>query len=58
MRDRCQPGLRDLHVMLWGIEARADAPDHLAIDNDRKASLHLDEAVRRDRRDAAVIDRN
>jgi hypothetical protein len=50
--------LRDLHVMLWGIEARADAPDHLAIDNDRKASLHLDEAVRRDRRDAAVIDRN
>jgi hypothetical protein len=52
-----EPRLRDLRVMLRGIEARADAPDHLAIDDDRKASLHLDESVRRHSRDAAMIDR-
>jgi len=31
--------LRDLHVMLRGIEARADAPDHLAIDDGRPIKL-------------------
>jgi hypothetical protein len=30
MWDRCQTGLRDLHVVLRRVEARADSADHLA----------------------------
>jgi hypothetical protein len=56
MRDRCQPGLRNLHVVLRRVKARADGPDHLAIDNNRKPALHLGEALRRNGSNATVID--
>ena len=35
MRERCEPGVCDLHVVLRGIEARADPADDLAVDDDR-----------------------
>jgi hypothetical protein len=57
MRDRCQPGLRDLHVVLRRVEARSDGADHLAIDHDRKPALHLDEALRGNGSNATVVDR-
>ena len=50
-----KPRLCDLYVMLWGIEARADTAYHLAIDDDRQASLHFDEIMRRNKSDTAVI---
>jgi hypothetical protein len=52
-----QSGLRDLHIVLRRIEARSNGVDNLAIDDDRKAALHLCEALRRDRRNAAMVDR-
>ena len=36
MRDRYQPGLRDLHVVLRRVEDRPDRADYLAIDDDWK----------------------
>jgi hypothetical protein len=57
MRERRNSGLRDLHVVLGRVEASTECTDHLAIDHDWKASLHLDEAARRDGRDAAVVNR-
>jgi hypothetical protein len=48
--------LRNLHVVLGGIEARPNASDDLAINDNRKATLHLDETTRGDGRDPAVID--
>jgi hypothetical protein len=42
-RKRCKAGLRDLHVVLRGIETRSDPADDLALDNDRETALHLDE---------------
>jgi len=57
MRDRCQPGLRDLHVVLRRVEARSDGADHLAIDHDWKPALHLDEALRGNGSNATVVDR-
>ena len=47
MRDRCQPGLRDLHVVLRRVEARPDSADHFAVDDNRQPALHLGEALRR-----------
>ena len=46
MRERRYSGLRDLRVVLGRVEACTDRTDHLAIDHDWKASLHLDEAAR------------
>jgi hypothetical protein len=57
MRDRCQPGLRDLRVVLRRVEACSDGTDHLAIHNDRKSTLHFREALCRDGSDATVVDR-
>ena len=57
MRDRCQPDLRDLHVVLQRVEARPDGADHLAINNDRKSTLHFREALCRDGCNATVVDR-
>jgi hypothetical protein len=37
------------------IEARADAAYHLAIDEDRQATLHFDEIMRRNKSDMAVV---
>src|SRR5260221_7734575 len=56
LAERGEPCLRDLHVVLRRIEACTDRADHLAIDHDRKASLHLDEAARRHGGDASMID--
>jgi hypothetical protein len=55
-REGGEPSLRNLHVVLGGIEARPNASDDLAIDDNRKATLHLDETTRGDGRDPAVID--
>jgi hypothetical protein len=55
-RERCQSGLRDLHIVLRCIEARSNGADNLAIHDDWKAALHLREALRCDRRNAAVVD--
>src|ERR1700744_4647409 len=57
MRDRCQPGLRDLLVVFRRVEARPDGADHLAIDDDRKSALHLREALRRNGSKATMVDR-
>ncbi len=57
MRERRSSGLCDLHIVLGRVETRADAPDDLAIDHDRKTALLLDEVPRRDSRDPAMIDR-
>ena len=57
MLERRETGLRHQHVVLGSIEARPDPSDHLSVEDDRQAALHLDEAVRRDGRDASVIDR-
>jgi hypothetical protein len=57
MRQRPNPGLRDLHVVLGRVEACTEPSDHLAIDHDWKASLHLGEAARRHGRNAAMVDR-
>jgi hypothetical protein len=48
MRDRYQPGLRDLHVVLRRVEDRPDRADYLAIDDDWKPPLHQGEALRRE----------
>jgi hypothetical protein len=56
-RDRCQPALRDLHVVLRRVEARSDGADHLAINNYRRSTLHFREALRRDGSNATVVDR-
>jgi hypothetical protein len=56
MRDRGQPGLGDLHIVLRGVEARPDRTNHLTIDNDRKPALHFREALCRNRSEATVID--
>src|SRR5271165_2630117 len=56
-RFKCgKPCLRDLHIVVRRIEARADAADHLTIDDDRQASLHRDEVTCRDQCDTTVID--
>jgi hypothetical protein len=57
MRDRRQPGLSDLHIVLRRVEARADGANYLAINDDWKATLHLREALRRNSGNATVIDR-
>ena len=57
MRDRCEPGLRDLNVMLRRVEARPDSANHLAIDDNWKPALHLGEALCRHRSNATVVDR-
>jgi hypothetical protein len=57
MRNRCQPGLGDLHVMLRRVKARPDGADHLAIDDNWKRALHLSEAARGNRSNATVVDR-
>jgi hypothetical protein len=43
MRQPCKAGFGDQHVVLRRIETRADPADDLAIDDDRKTALHLDE---------------
>jgi hypothetical protein len=46
-----------LRIVLFGVGADADRPDHFAIDHDRQRALHLDEAGRRDGRNATIVDR-
>src|SRR5271168_4525069 len=55
MLERREPGLRDLHIVLRRIEARTDAADHLAIDDDGQTALHLDKVARAQQCDATVI---
>jgi hypothetical protein len=57
MRNRCQTGLRDLHVVLRRVEARPDGTNHLAIDDDRKPALHFREARCRYGSEATLVDR-
>jgi hypothetical protein len=57
MRDRCQPSLGDLHVVLRGVEAHPDGADYLAIDDNRQPALHLGEALGRNGSNATVVDR-
>jgi hypothetical protein len=57
MRDRCQPGLSDLYVILRGVKAGPDSADDLAIDHNGKSTLHLGEALRRNGGNATVVDR-
>ena len=55
--ERREAGSSDLRVVLFGVGADANRPDHFAIDHDRKRALHLDEAGRRRGGDATIVDR-
>jgi hypothetical protein len=33
-----------LHIVLWRVEARSNSADDLAVNDDWKAALHLEEA--------------
>jgi hypothetical protein len=46
MRDRSQPGLRDLRVVLRRVEARPESADHLAANDNWNPALHLSDALR------------
>jgi hypothetical protein len=56
MRNRCQTGSRDLHVVLRRVEARSDGTNHLAIDDDRKPALHFRETMCRYGSKAPLVD--
>jgi hypothetical protein len=49
--ERGKSGLSDFDIVLGGIEARADSTDYLSVNDDRQATLHLDEAACRDGQD-------
>jgi hypothetical protein len=52
-----QGRLSDLRIVLFGIGARADRPDHFALDDDRKRAPHLDEARCRHCGNSTIVDR-
>jgi hypothetical protein len=51
-----EPRLGDLRVMLLGIRADADRPNHFTIHDDRESALHFDETTRGRGCDATIID--
>jgi hypothetical protein len=55
-RECCKTCLCDLHIVVPRIETCADPADDLAVDDDRKTSMHLDDVPRRDRRNPTVTD--